>query len=208
MYLLLVWTALCSCISPTEKYPSQLKDRATLKFSHEGKEYTGIGVISRKSWYKIKFKLPENTKELVIKTCHREEFINTARLGFVTYSYVPVYFLENWDSCLMVASAHTSDGKRQFALIDFTSNETLDTTLYCNGKKMSGKATFCQAREGTQQMIVFKKPVKVKSISCELPTGEHGENFTSRHYFTAQKGYCIYAFYDNKDVHRLTVYGY
>ena len=52
--------------------------------------------------------------------------------------------------------------------------------------------------------VVFKKPVKVKSLSCELPESKAGY----RYYFNIRKGYCLYVFYDDKGANRMTVYGY
>lgn len=207
-FAIVALTAMHSCTLPIKKFPSELKERATLEFNYDDKSYKGIAVIPRRSHYNFTFKVPKNTSELAIKTCHREAFLsNKQQLSSVNYSYIPVAFLENWDACFLVASAHTKDGQRQFALIDFTSNETLQAKVFCNGNTQESTVTFCQASVGTQQMIVFKKPVKVKS-KCKVPTGEHGEERTSRFYFNAEKGYCVYAFYANKDIHRLTVYGY
>ncbi len=197
-----------SCVNMPEQYPSTLKERATLAFEYESKRLVGVGVLKRKSSHNIRFVLPEKTKEFVISTCHREEYFKLNSTRFFDYTYVPVAFLENWDSCFLVASAHTSDGKKEFALIDFSSNETLQASLYCSGKKTTGTTTFCQGRAGTTQMLSSQVRVSAKSASCDVPKTQHGANQGYRFFIDVKKGYCIYAFNQGFKVHRLTIYGY
>lgn len=208
--LLLLTTIMSSlsCVSPQQtQFPSDLDNRATLKFSVNGIKQDGIAVINRASYYNIEVQLPKDTVELVVSSCHRELFFNVESKSVFRYSYAPLTWLENDGSCIVTLSAHTRDGFRDFGLIDFTSNETLKGELYCNGGKTAGTATFCQAKESTVQMLWLDSIAKVKS-SCELPTGSHSEPEARQFFITVQKGYCIYAFYTQKEIHRLTIYGY
>ena len=209
-FFLILTTMICStsCASVPFQTPSKLDKRATLNFSESGIKYEGVGVIKRKSYYTFNVSLPYNTKELVFSNCHREEFYPIKSQSSFQITYRPVTFLENWDSCLSMISAHTASGEREFALIDFSSNETLEAELYCNGGKTAGTNTFCQASEGTSQMIVFNQQVTSKSLTCDTPMTDYGALSGSRFYFEAAKGYCIYAFYTKDKIHRLTVYGY
>lgn len=200
--------AINSCTPTSNQYPSALKERATLKFTYDNKEYEGIAVIPRKSYHKIRFNLPDKTRELVIATCHREEFYKLNSPKFYDYSYIPVAFLENWDSCFLIASAHTENGKKQFALIDFTSNETLEANLYCNGKKFTSNVSFCQAKTGTTQMISAKVKVKARGSSCDAPLTDYGASEGFSFFVKVQSGYCIYTLNSGNKIHRLTIYGY
>ena len=221
MRLILALLMISSCTRGTPKmYPSLLEERATLEFEANKKTHYGTAVIPRASRQVIRFKVPPKTKELAVSTCHRKHFSTDKKTQhlfkprdkyYIEYEYIPVAFLENWHACFMVASAHTSDGKREFALIDFRNNETLEGDLYCNAKKTTGKSSLCQAPEGSTQMIWFKNRVTAlagETCKASQPLTERGEHEGWSFYITVQKGYCVYMFFDDKKEHRLTMYGY
>lgn len=181
--------------------------RAALAFSVEGVAYFGSAVVQRKSSQKIAVSVPKDAAKLLFRTCHREDVIDRPPSNWTT-TFVPVMFLENWGSCIITVSVITQKGNLQHGFIDFTSNETLPATSYCNGQKVvsSGGVTFCQARAGLVQKIDFDNGNVAGAGTEGCPElKKDGWSFT----YQTSKGLCIYAFKsaDGK-THRLTSRGY
>jgi hypothetical protein len=183
-----------------------------MAFSANGTRYVGVGLLQRATRTVIQFELPPKTRELAITTCHREEFHYPAGAATFSWAYVPTMWLENWDTCLITATAFTDSGSTAKALIDWTSNEFLPGTIHCNGTKTDGVkgATICQSRAGLVQMISFTEKVQARGTDrCAAVRSESGQDADWRWFVDISPGLCIYAFRDEKkQLHRLTTYGY
>lgn len=212
---LIILTALvltsCTSLKPLFNgyVPMDLTNRASMPFISEGKTYNGTGVLQRKSSQDILFVLPKNTLKVMLTTCSREEFFpypDTTRP--LKFTYVPVMYLENWDSCMLRATAITDKGEIFNSLIDFTSGEELEAEVACNGKpeKIKG-VSLCQTRKDLIQNIEFKEEtVFVAGENCPEPT----KGYISTSYdLKIKAGFCTYQFINrDKKVFRLTTYGY
>lgn len=182
--------------------------RASLPFDVDGVSYVGTAILQRvSSGQKIRLRLPEKTAVLSMTTCHREEVWLKPSASF-EYRWVPTIFLENWDSCLMTWTAITQQGNALHAVIDFTSNETLPGKSQCNGINVDSLkgATFCQARAGLVQRIVFnERTIAMPGAGCPLLTAD-GNSYT----YAVGEGLCAYGFASvaTKARHRLTTRGY
>jgi hypothetical protein len=203
---------LVACVATEGALPSQTVDRASLRFTSNGDEHHGTAVIQRASRTVITFHLPRDTQELAISTCHREEFHRDPGETF-RWAYVPTFGLENWDTCLVRATAFLSSGRAERALIDWTSNETLPANISCNGVQTKAKngASFCQSRAGLVQRVTFSENVSARTPErCNKPYNKR-ETETSWEWFVdLSPGLCIYAFRTQEGnlLHRLTTYGY
>ena len=204
---------LTSCTSFPSLFPGyvplDLTNRASMPFVSEGKTYNGTGVLQRKSSQDIFFVLPKNTLKVMLTTCSREDFFpypDTTKP--LKYNYIPVMYLENWDSCILRATAITDKGEIFNSLIDFTAGEELEAEVACNGKveKLKG-VSLCQTRKALIQNIEFKEEtVFVSGEGCPEPT----KGYISTSYdLKVKEGFCAYQFIDReKKVFRLTTYGY
>lgn len=187
--------------------PSQNVVRASLAGAVEGVAFRGAVVVQRKTSQKIEIAVPEKAVKLILTTCHREEVLDSPPRAW-SYNYVPTMFLENWGSCPITISVVTQQGTLQHAIIDFTSNETLGATVYCNGIRtvdLKG-ATFCQSRVGLLQKIDFAdgKVSALASSGCPEPVHD-GYSFQ----IPMGLGLCVYAFRDLAGgTHRYTTRGY
>lgn len=207
---LAVFGLLVSCATSQVGTPSASVSRASLPFSANGIRYEGIALLQRATSTHIDFHLPPKTLELAITSCHREVFAQAPASPY-RFTYQPIVFLENWDTCIVRATAFLHDGSTQQAIIDWTSNEFLPGTVYCNGTKQDGVkgATFCQSRAGLVQMVQFAGPVEARGPErCNQPRPEKTSP-DYRWFIDLSPGLCIYAFSDSKrQFHRLTTYGY
>jgi hypothetical protein len=182
-----------------------------MPFEADGVRCEGACVLPRKTSTKITFSLPEGVREIALSTCHRELFFSNPGRSFV-FNYIPTSFLENWDTCLLKATAFLQNGTTLMGMIDWTSNEMLPGTLQCNGANVPGVkgASFCQSRAGLVQAVSFSVPVEARAPErCNQPYTEKGDASAWRWFVDLSPGLCIYAFKDGKgQFHRLTTYGY
>lgn len=189
--------------------PYELTNRASLPFVVDNVPYQGTAVLPRKSSQTIAFVLPRKTLKFMITTCSREEFFPYPdSSGVFKFTYVPVMYIENMESCMMRATAITDKGETATGLIDFTAGEELEASLSCNGKVFNSKGVgLCQSRKDLIQNIEFKEEtVYAAGEGCPEPT----EGYISTSYNIALKnGFCTYQFMNkDKKVYRLTTYGY
>lgn len=207
----LLLSSLTGCVTSPDALPSTTVDRAAMPFEADGVRCEGACVLPRKSRTRITFSLPDGVREIAISTCHRETFFSNPSRAFA-FDYIPTSFLENWDTCLLKATAFLKDGTTMLAVIDWTSNEMLPGTLQCNGVAVPGVkgASFCQSRAGLVQAMSFTVPVEARAPErCSQPYSESGKTADWRWFVDLSPGLCIYAFRDaNGQFHRLTTYGY
>lgn len=206
VYLLSLVTGCTSGGLPGGVEPQKLA-MANLKFSVEAVNYQGTALVQRKTSQKITVSVPDKSVKLLFTTCHREEIYDNPASNWSTL-FQPAMWLENWGSCLVTISVITQKGNLLQGIIDFTSNETLPATSYCNGKieKMPNGASFCQSREGLYQRISFDSTDVVAEPATGCPDiKKDGSSFQ----YQMSSGLCIYAFRDSKGgTHRLTTRGY
>jgi hypothetical protein len=189
--------------------PLESTNRASMPFTVDGTQYIGAASLQRKSSQTILFTLPKETAKLMITTCNREEFVAypPSDKPFSFY-YLPVMYIENLDSCLLIATAITKKGESFKAILDFSAGETLPATLKCNGKvsKILGSG-ICQSRAGLIQALDFESEVIfVAQEDCPEPERYFGVNGWQ---FRAGKGFCAYLFEDKQGRQlRFTTYGY
>lgn len=210
---ILIPLILTSCTSFPSLFPgyvpSDLTNRASMPFISEGKTYQGTAVLQRKSSQDILFVIPKNTLKLMLTTCSREDFFpypDTSKP--FKYTYVPVMYVENWDSCMLRATAITEKGEIFNSLIDFTAGEELPAELACNGKveKTTGVG-LCQTRKNLIQNIEFKEQT-IFAAGEGCPEPQQGYISTS-YDLKVKAGFCAYQFMNkDKKVYRLTTYGY
>ena len=207
-FSMLAFCGIGSCVAG-DGAPATTKTeiRASLPFSVEGTPYVGTAVVQRKTSQKIAVTIPSNSAKLIFRTCHREEVYALPANPWSTY-YVPVMWLENWGSCVAIVSVITQKGNLLQSYLDFSSNENLSATSYCNGQKSISTmgATFCQAREGLLQRITFDVDVTNESgTGCPEMVKTGARDFQ----YAMGKGLCVYAFRANDGkTHRLTSRGY
>lgn len=208
---LLLTLLLIGCASKGSLFPGYIPyegtNRASLPFSIEGMDYRGTATVQRKSSQNIKFKIPKGTIKFMIATCSREEFFAYPESD-IKYTYIPIMFLENLDSCIMKATAITNKGETITGIIDFTAGEQLKGELSCNGQvyKSTG-AGFCQSRQNLIQNIEFsEETVFAFGEGCNEPK----KGYISTSYnISLSKGFCTYQFMNkDKETYRLTTYGY
>lgn len=185
-------------------------DFAAMPFEVGGQKFRGTAVIDRQSSQDFLFYLPKDTTKLMVTTCNREKFFAYPDFNKVfKYTYIPIMFLENRDSCFMTVTAITKYGETFKSIIDFRAGETLAGYLACNGEesKVIGVG-FCQSRDGLVQRITFNSPVVfVAQDGCPELKAVDGSDNTFE--FKTAKGYCAYKFADkNKNKFRLTTFGY
>lgn len=189
--------------------PYDLTNRASLPFIVDDVTYQGTAVLQRKSSQTINFVIPKDTIKFMITTCSREEFFaypDSNRL--FKYTYIPVMYLENLESCLMKVTAITNRGETVTGLIDFTAGEELEGEISCNGKVQKTKgAGLCQSRKGLIQNIEFNEET-VFAAGDDCPEPKQGYISTSYN-IPLKGGFCTYQFMNkDKKIYRLTTYGY
>lgn len=184
-------------------------NRANMSFSIDTTTFEGTAVILRKTSQIISFNIPTDTIRLMITTCNREEFfLNPKTDKPFAYNFIPVMYVENLDSCLLTATAITKNGETRKAIIDFLTGEQLTGISKCNGKTKTTKGVdFCQSRAGLIQVIEFNEQVvNVAQDGCPPLTTAFG---AYAYQYKIGSGFCSYRFMNkNKDVFRLTTYGY
>lgn len=183
-------------------------DFAAMPFEVGGVKYKGTAVIDRQASQDILFYLPKDTIKLMITTCNREKFFAYPDFSKTfKYTYIPIMFLENRDSCFMTATAITKLGESYRSMIDFRSGETLEGELACNGEENDVTGVgFCQSRAGLTQRISF--PVDVVTVAQD-ECAELNEVEPKNYEFKVSPGFCAYRFMDkNKNKFRLTTFGY
>lgn len=189
--------------------PYDLTNRASLPFSVDNTSYQGTAVLQRKSSQTINFVIPKGTLKFMITTCSREEFFPypDSTKAF-KYTYVPVMYLENLESCLMKVTAITDKGETVTGLIDFTAGEELEAELSCNGRVEKSKgAGLCQSRKELIQNVEFKEET-VFAMGEGCPEPKQGYISTSYN-IPLKSGFCTYQFMSkSKQIYRLTTYGY
>jgi hypothetical protein len=183
-------------------------DLAAMPFEIGGQKYKGTAVIDRKSSQDILFFLPKDTIKLMVTTCNREKFFAYPDFNKTfKYTYIPIMFLENTDSCFMTVTAITKYGETFKSIIDFRAGETLVGHLACNGEETKEVGTgFCQSRDGLVQRIEFSFPVVgVSQDGCPALNEVSNNSFE----FKMAPGFCTYKFADQKkEKFRLTTFGY
>lgn len=182
-------------------------NRANMTFNIGSYSYEGIGVVPRASQTTIKFLIPDNTIRLTITTCNREEFYQSPQAPFY-YSYIPIMYLENLDSCILIATAITSKGTVHKSFIDFVTGEELEGQSKCNGRVLNRKGVeLCQSRTGLIQVIQFSEPVaQVTQPGCEPLSPAFGAYAFQ---YKMGSGFCSYKFINKKkQKFRLTTFGY
>lgn len=204
MWFVLLMLFFTACVETASVSKPPAFPRATLPFTVETISYTGTAVVQRRTSQKITATIPKGTPYFFISTCHREiPFDNPGTT--VTYTYIPVYLLENSSSCLTKMTAISPQGVASIGFIDFTSEEDLPYRVHCNGLSTDvNGVSFCQSRAGLIQKVSFTKTtVALQAQGCE-PMGGDGFSFT----FSLSPGLCIYAFKSGTQYGRLTTYGY
>lgn len=191
-------------IPPTKS----LTDMADMSFTADGVKYNGTAVLQRRSNYVFKFDFPKDTERAWISTCHRRiPFYGPFAQPF-EYRYIPQMYLENWTLCFLKAEAVTKAGQISFAVVDFTANETMKATVYCNGaapQEFPG-ASLCQAASGYRQMIRVDEKVDIETDENCNPMTCNG-NYC---YYKMSPGYCAYSIYGivSKTRHRHSTRGF
>lgn len=227
LLLLSLLSVASSCVPPGEPtLPSASVDRASIPFDYRefvtsgGRAesrwiaHTGFGVVPRKTSRKFRFYLPDDTRELVLTTCHREEFHPKPERVF-EWTYAPKPGLENRGSCILTASAITGRGKLHKAIVDFSAGESLPAKLGCNGETIDAKegVSFCQARAGLVQVLSFRENVEaIGAATCSQPYSERNGPSSWQWFVDVSPGFCVYSFRTKAGglnrLHRLTTYGY
>lgn len=207
--LTLAFFVSCSTGKVTE-YTSDLEDpiRATLQFTVDGMPVNGSALVQRKTSMNIVLNIPKGAVKLEIRSCHRRKIISAPETPF-KYRYIPMAFIENWESCVLQFLVTTKNANLIKGILDFSSNESLDADLQCDAEdRNSGglRASFCQAGVGLHQRISFGRTISAYADEgCAAMTPEGLSAFTWR----MSKGFCVYYFrtQEGKD-HRLTTYGW
>jgi len=179
---------------------------ATLPFTIEGKSYTGVATVPRKSNRKFEINFSNNISWGLISTCHRDLKLKQPRGKWVWY-YIPAMFLENDDSCIMIHKQITDKGAEHFAIVNFTAGEDLPVDMYCNGvKTLESGASICQARAGTEQMLWFKESVQgFTDEACNPLYQRIGHQMR----YAMPENFCAYLFKNAQGkIHRHVSYGY
>lgn len=197
----------CVANPATQPTTKSLTDMADMGFTADGVRYTGTAVLQRRTNYVFKFDLPKDTERVWISTCHRRlPFYGPFGPTF-EYRYVAVAFLENWTLCLLKAEAITKTGAISFAVVDFTSNETMKARVYCNSAEGDYVgASFCQAAAGYRQMVRFDEKVDIETDENCNPMLCDGQYC----YYKMSPGYCAYSIYGltTKTRHRHSTRGF
>lgn len=198
------------CVANPATQPStkSLTDMADMGFTADGVKYTGTAVLQRRTNYVFKFDLPKDTERVWISTCHRRiPFYGPFQPQF-EYRYIPQMYLENWTLCFLKAEAITKTGQISFAVVDFTSNETMKVNVYCNGNTPQDfvGASFCQAAAGYRQMLRFDEKVDIETDENCNPITCDG----SYCYYKMSPGYCAYSIFGltTKTRHRHSTRGF
>lgn len=207
VWISLMCLALLSC---AESIPSLISEtnglEATLPFTIEGKSYVGVATVQRKSNQKFEINFPDNTVWGLFSTCHRDIKLRQPRGKWVWY-YVPMMFIENIDSCIMVHKQINNKGNEHYAIVNFTSGEDLITDMSCNGVRTAeAGASICQARSGTEQMLWFRESVQGFTDDACNPLFER-TGFQMK--YTMTGNFCAYLFKNAQGkIHRHVSYGY
>jgi len=189
---------------------------ATLKIQADGQEYQGTASLKRVNMgRRIKFEIPAGTYLLTIGTCAGELVVSRPKVEWYEWNYVPVFGLENLESCLTIATAITDRGEIYKALIDYNEGDDLPATVTCNrdALKLSG-AGICQSRAeygkpGLVQKLAFDVPT-VFAAQPGCPEPQTADWLGATNYeLNIGPGLCVYKFQDQKRrKFRLTTYGY
>jgi hypothetical protein len=211
--------SLSACAIPSQPevvYPNHPdpKLRADMRFQFEGQWYSGAAVLPRRTSSTITFDIPKDTYLFLINTCSREEpYFNPDTSKGFTFTYVPVMWLENMKSCVLLGTAVTKAGLYYRSVIDFTNSigRDLPAQLACNGQvtKPLG-AGFCQSRAGLTQRIQFdEETVWSARPECAPPREDSSSPKGWVYEIDLSTGFCGYDFI-NKDrkIFRLSTLGY
>ncbi len=180
--------------------------RATLPVEIDGVTVPGAGVAQRRAAAKIKVVLPERTKLLTLRSCHRYVPLPNPQSPLV-YAYSPAFLLENEGSCVVFVSAITEQGKRYLGIVDWTADERGGASVDCNGeRRQTIGVSFCQSRAGLLQSVwpAEKSELAASAPGCN-PMRQDGE----RYFYAISKGLCVYSFrLSSGEYHRHTTWGY
>jgi len=184
---------------------TSLLHKREFQLSVNDQKINGVGIVNRKSNYRIRFSLKKKLARLAMVNCHRE--LIWRNIQALDYYLIPVMFLENENSCLLKIQALDEKGVSHDAIIDFTAGEQLEADIYCNAEKETHKgASICQGRKGTYQVVWFKEKVSVKHPErCPAPESKGGYQWKIQ----LASNLCIYKFISaSGSVHRYTTFGY
>jgi hypothetical protein len=180
--------------------------RATLQIEIDGVTVPGAGVAQRRSSAKIKIPLPDKTKLLTFRSCHRYVPLPNPQSPFV-YVYSPAFLLENDGSCVVFVTAITEQGKRFLGIVDWSADERGGASVDCNGEnRQTVGASFCQSRAGLIQSVwpQGQSEVAPSGTGC----GEMRKD-GERYFYAISKGLCVYSFrLSSGEYHRHTTWGY
>lgn len=217
----------CSLLQIKEvKDPKELAKytyRKSLKFEVDGKTYSGVAVLPRKSWYDIIIMPEEKMTYYIFQTPHRDIPVDKPETGWFnkkyTYKFIPQVGLEDRGfSPLEIAALNKDQEADSFAFIEFQDARpeiSLEGNLMCNGEfiyKAPG-VSLCQTAKGLIQEIYFNQKVLIESVDngCEQPSTEDGYRWRIK----ASEGECPYYFTAREKhangerlSHRLTMIGY
>ena len=187
--------------------------RREIVLKHEGKTYTGTGVLIKPSsgLYNLEFNLPSESYMIIFKSCHREVTSKGTGKSY-KLAYSPVPFLEGGSkACPVEIMSLSETGLHAFGFFDLDdASEKLTGATKCNGLvRATTGVSVCQSRARLVQEISFLEDVQAKSTCAELVKTDDYESRVRAFRYKMPVGRCVMAF---KGVsgrwHRHTSVGY
>lgn len=162
--------------------------RKDLEIEVDGKTYYGVGVLPRKSNYKITIHPEGNIDRLIIQSCNREIVADKPEVkGWFNHSYSFTYWplvgLEDNRTCpIEIASLEEKKTRNGFGYLDFRDARpeiSLRSSIKCNGEyqNLEEGVGICQAPSGLRQQIFFQTQVLLEAVEpkeCDVMESKDG----------------------------------
>lgn len=177
---------------------------------------TGMGVVPKADWYKVRVFPPGKADMITLDSCHREIKTPAPDKGWFEkgyeFDFSLVGSLESENSCSIVSIGVYEKKAGRHAWGDFaivSDREKLPALTKCNGRiKQYGGVSVCQAKEGLIQEYIFDRPVDVAyTYGCEIKKPADGKVWQ----FLMPAGECKIYFIDIKNpdiIHLAHMFGY
>ena len=198
--------------APPEGFDKKYLYKRNLIIQVNGKEFVGTGVVPMAPGYKMRFKTPSgfDLAYIVVRTCSGEE----SRFGEdenVPWEFTPRPSMDLKRACPVEVKGVSKDrAKRVYGWIDFEMpRHELNSQVYCNWKQAPAHGvSACETAMGLLTRIEFPGPTRVdtskdRQPQCDVISGE-AQFFE----FKVPRGECTFIFWDGKQSHRFSTFGY